>query len=72
MSYREVWQAKKMQYQNMVDVNTNTPVDDYNFWKNILNEKNDNRESIPNYVYESYAIAEMAVQDYLLEMNIGC
>jgi len=49
--------------------NINTPVDNFNYWKNVLNEKHNNREIVTSDLYESYAVAELAMQDYFLNKN---
>jgi len=50
MSYREIWKVKKKLYETQVKDNIKLIVDDYNFYLNRLDEKNDNKILISNHL----------------------
>jgi hypothetical protein len=42
-----------------------TPIDEYNFWKQLIEDKYDKCEFIPARMYEYLSVADIKKQDYL-------
>ena len=45
----------------------NTPIDEYNFWKNLIEDKQDASEPVPDEMFELLALAEMKMTQFLIK-----
>jgi len=44
----------------------NSPIDEYNFWKNLIEDKQDEAQEVPVAMFELLALAEMKMTRYLI------
>jgi len=44
----------------------NSPIDEYNFWKNLIEDKQDAYEVVPDRMFKLLALAEMKMTRYLI------
>ena len=45
----------------------NTPIDEYSFWKNLIDEMQDNEDKVPEQMFELMDNAERKTLYYLLD-----
>ena len=44
----------------------NSPIDEYNFWKNLIEDKQDASQVVPDRMFKLLALAEMKMTRYLI------
>jgi hypothetical protein len=66
MSYRGAWEIKKAQSE----ANQQTPVDEYYFWKNLIEDKQEGGESVPDTMFTFLGLAQNKMNDYFLRQKI--
>ena len=45
----------------------NTPIDEYNFWKNLIEDKQEASEPVPDEMFELLALAEIKMTQFLIK-----
>ncbi len=47
----------------------NTPIDEYNFWKNLIEDKQEASEPVPDEMFELLALAEIKMTQFLIKKH---
>jgi len=47
----------------------NTPIDEYYFWKNLIEDKQEKSQPVPKKMFELLALAEIKMTDYLTKKH---
>ena len=50
---------------------TNTPIDEYNFWKRFIENKQKSRKPVDSKLFELLALAELKMQRYVSQLDIA-